>query len=103
MPGRMAVERLRKPKMAKQVDVYRYEGGKWHVHGENQLPYFNTVFYNRNKYYLRGLAPTLAFDNGGKLYLSMLAQESSTGSKNNNGPLVMKYVADNRTIKDWTN
>ena len=84
-----------------QVDVYRYENGKWHLHGENQLPYFNMVFYEHNKYYLRGLYPTLAFDNSGKLYLSMLARESSTGSGKNNGPLVMKYVADNWTIKDW--
>ena len=84
-----------------QIDVYRYESGKWHLHGENQLPYFNSVFYERNKYYLRGLYPVLAFDKNGKLYLSMLAQESSTGSGKNNGPIVMKYVADNWKIQDW--
>lgn len=82
-----------------QIDVYRYENGKWHLHGENQLPYFNAVFYERNNYYLRGLYPTLALDKNGKIYLSMLAQESSTGSGKNNGPLVMKYVADNWTVR----
>ena len=86
-----------------QVDVYRYENGKWHLHGENQLPYFSSVFYGQNNYYLRGLYPTFAFDKSGKLYLSMLAQESSSGPGKNNGPLVMKYVADNWTIKDWSN
>lgn len=82
-----------------QVNVYRYENNKWHLHGENQLPYFNTVFYEDNGYYLRGLTPELAFDKNGKLYLSMLAHENAGGANNNNGPLVMKYVADNWEIK----
>ena len=83
-----------------QVDIYRYENGEWHLHGENLLPYFNTVFYNIRGYYLRGLAPSLVFDKEGALYVSMLAQESSGGPKRNNGPLVMKYVADNWNIHD---
>jgi hypothetical protein len=83
-----------------QVDVYRYENGKWHLYGENLLPYFNAVFYTLRGYYLRGIAPSLVFDNEGKLYVSMLAQEGSGGPKRNNGPLVMKYVADNWKVHD---
>lgn len=81
-----------------QSHVFRLEGGKWHFHGENQLPYFNTVFYNNNKYYLRGHAPQLAIDGEGKVYLSLLARENAGGSGNNNGPIIMKYVADNWEI-----
>ena len=83
-----------------QVDVYRYDGSKWHLHGENQLPYFEKVFYDINKYNLRGLYPGLAVDKNKKIYLSMLAHESSTGPGRNNGPLVMKYVADNWKVHD---
>ena len=82
-----------------QVHVYRYENNKWHLHGENQLPYFNTVFYKRNSYYLRGSNPMLAIDGSGKIYLSMIARENAGGNNRNNGPLVMKYVADNWEIK----
>ncbi len=82
-----------------QVHVYRYENNKWHLHGENQLPYFNTVFYKRNNYYLRGSNPMLAIDGSGKIYLSMIARENAGGNNRNNGPLVMKYVADNWEIK----
>lgn len=82
-----------------QVHVYRYENGKWHLHGENQLPYFKTVFYDKKKYYLRGWSPTLDIDESGKVYLSMLARENAGGANRNNGPLVMKYVADNWEIK----
>lgn len=81
-----------------QVHVFRYENGKWHFHGENQLPYFSTVFYDDNKYYLRGSCPMLAVDGSGKIYLSMLARENAGGNKLYNGPLVMKYVADNWEI-----
>ena len=83
-----------------QVHVYRYDGSKWHPHGENQLPYFGTVFYNINNYYLRGWSPTLGIDGSGKIYVSMLARENAAKTThNNNGPLVMKYVADNWEIK----
>ena len=86
-----------------QVHVYRLEGGSWHPHGENQLPYFSFVFYNKNKYYLRGSHPTIATSNDGKVFVSMLARETayndSTHTAKNNGPLVMKYVADNWEIK----
>lgn len=85
-----------------QVHVYRLEGGKWHLHGENQLPYFSSVFYNMNKYYLRGSSPTIATSSNGKVYVSMLARETAYGSTHtvkNNGPLVMKYVADTWEIK----
>lgn len=86
-----------------QVHVYRLEGGSWHPHGENQLPYFSFVFYNKNKYYLRGSHPTIATNSVGKVYVSMLARETaydaSTHTAKNNGPLVMKYVADNWEIK----
>lgn len=81
-----------------QVHVFRYEDNKWHFHGENQLPYFSTVFYDDNKYYLRGSCPTLAIDGSGKIYLSMLARENAGGKNLYNGPLVMKYVADNWEI-----
>lgn len=85
-----------------QVHVYRLEGGSWHLHGENQLPYFSFVFYNKNKYYLRGSSPTIATSSDGKVYVSMLARETAYGETHtakNNGPLVMKYVADNWEIK----
>ena len=78
--------------------VYRYENGKWHLHGENLLPYFKAVFYERNGYYLYGMGPTLTFDGYGKLYLSMRAKSAGKGT--NNGPLVMKYVADNWDVHD---
>ena len=81
-----------------QVHVYRFEDDKWHPHGENQLPYFSSVFYNSNKYYLRGSSPTIVTSSKGKVYISMLAR--STGSGKNNGPLVMKYVADNWDVHD---
>ena len=83
-----------------QVHVYRYDGSKWHLHGENELPYFGSVFYNVNGYYLRGWSPTVATDSEGKVYVSMLARENAAKTThNNNGPLVMKYVADNWEIK----
>ena len=82
-----------------QVHVYRFEDGKWHLHGENQLPYFGSVFYNSNKYYLRGSSPTIATSSNGKVYASMLARETAGGANRNNGPLVMKYVADTWEIK----
>ena len=82
-----------------QVHVYRYENNKWHLHGENQLPYFNTVFYKSKGYFLRGWGPMLDIDGSGKVYLSMLARENVGGASRNNGPLVMKYVADNWEIK----
>ena len=45
----------------------------------------------------------LATDNNGSIYVSMLALESAYDATqhtaNNNGPLVMKYVADNWEIK----
>lgn len=83
-----------------QVNVYRYENKKWHLHGENQLPYFNAVFFKANGYYLRGSNPVLAVDGNGKIYLSMLARENAGGDNRNNGPLVMKYVADNWDVHD---
>ena len=78
--------------------MFRLDGNKWKVYGENQLPYFKTVFYNKKKYYLRGSSPVLAADKSGKVYISMLARENAGGSGKNNGPLVMKYVADNWEI-----
>lgn len=79
-----------------QINVFRYENGTWHYHGENQLPYFIKPFYDANGYYLRGNAPTLLFDGEGKLHLSMLARTNGkAANKKYNGPIVMKYVADN--------
>ena len=87
-----------KPELS-QVHVYRFENNKWHLHGENQLPYFKAVFNEKKGYYLRGSSPMLAVDNSGKVYVSMLARENAGGANRNNGPLVMKYVADNWEIK----
>ena len=82
-----------------QVHVFRYEDNQWHYHGENQLPYFGKVFYDKNGYYLRGYAPELTLDNGGKLYLSMLGRTGGTAANTKyNGPIIMKYVADNWTV-----
>ena len=85
-----------------QVHVYKLDGDRWLLHGENQLPYFSSAFYKANKYYLRGYSPMLATD-GKNIYVSMLALESAYDATqhtaNNNGPLVMKYVADNWEIK----
>lgn len=82
-----------------QVNVFRYEKGQWHVHGENNLPYFTEVFAEDNGYSLSGMAPQLAFDNGGKLHVSMYAKATGTGANTKyTGPMVMKYVADNWTI-----
>lgn len=55
-----------------------------------------------NKYYLRGSSPTIATSSNGKVYVSMLARETAYGETHtvkNNGPLVMKYVADTWEIK----
>ena len=81
-----------------QVHVFRYENDAWHFHGENMLPYFDEVFYEDRGYYLRGASPVL-LENNGKVYVSMLARTSSGGPSKNNGPLVMKYVADNWKVK----
>ncbi len=85
-----------------QVHVYKLDGDRWLLHGENQLPYFSSAFYKANKYYLRGYSPMLATDNNGSIYVSMSTLESAydeTHTVKNNGPLVMKYVADNWEIK----
>lgn len=104
-----------------QIHVLRYEGNKWYYHGENLLPYFKSEFYERKGYYLRGSGPVLNFDSDGKLYISMLGRavfmyrecavddkgnqkdpscnpDELVGNENNNGPIVMKYVADNWNV-----
>ena len=81
-----------------QVHVFRYDG-IWHFHGENMLPYFDAVFYADHSYYLRGASPSLAVNSKGNIYVSMLAREAAGGTSKNNGPLVMKYVADNWKVK----
>lgn len=84
-----------------QINVFRLENNKWRFHGENQLPYFTAPFKEAKEYYLRGWNPKLAVDGAGKVHLSMLAREQSHGtSTKNNGPLVMKYVADNWEIHE---
>ena len=93
-----AIDDKGKPELS-QVHVYRFENNKWLLHGENQLPYFKAVFNETKGYYLRGSFPMLAVDNSGKVYVSMLARENAGGANRNNGPLVMKYVADNWEIK----
>lgn len=81
-----------------QVQVFRFENNKWHYHGETDLPYFMTPFFNKNKYYLRGFAPVLQLDDSGKLHLSILGTANGSSTSKNNGPIVMKYVADNWKI-----
>ena len=82
-----------KPSLA-QSHVFKLDGNTWKLMGENELPYFKTVFYNYNNYYLRGSVPNIAVAGNGKVYISMLAWENAGGSGRNFGPIVMKYVAD---------
>ena len=86
-----------KPSLA-QSHVFRLEGNTWKLMGENELPYFKTVFYNNNNYYLRGSVPSIAVASNGGVYISMLAWENAGGSGKNFGPIVMKYVADSWTV-----
>ena len=76
----------------KFVNVYKYVNGAWHLHGENQLPYFKTSPQ-------RGMYPTLQTSNN-SLYLLMLSRNNNDESGKNNGPLVMKYVADNWKVHE---
>lgn len=86
-----------------QVHVFRYEDNQWHYHGENQLPYFGKSFYDKNGYYLRGYAPELTLDDSGKLYLSMLGRASGAAANTKyNGPIIMKYAADNWKVTPAT-
>ncbi len=83
-----------------QIHTYRFDGAVWHLLGENELPYFKNYFVLAKGYYLRGARPNLAVSSTGEIYLSMRALEAvssatSTGRGVNNGPLVMKYLADN--------
>ena len=86
-----------KPALA-QSHVFYLDGSTWKLMGENELPYFKTVFYNRNSYYLRGSVPSIAITSNGKVYISMLAWENAGGRGKNFGPIVMKYVADTWTV-----
>ncbi len=92
----VAIDDGGRPNLA-QVHVYKLNGDNWIFYGENQLPYFSGNFYSAKGYFLRGSIPTLALDNDGKVYISMLGRASSEAS-NNNGPIIMKYVADNWEI-----
>lgn len=86
-----------KPSLA-QSHVFRLDGNTWKLMGENELPYFKTVFYNSKGYYLRGSVPNIAIAGNGKVYISMLAWENAGGRGANFGPIVMKYVADTWTV-----
>ena len=86
-----------KPSLA-QSHVFHLDGSTWKLLGENELPYFKTVFYNKNSYYLRGSVPSITFTTDGKAYISMLGWENAGGSGNNFGPIIMKYVADTWTV-----
>lgn len=86
-----------------QTQVYYHDGTGWYPYGETDLPYFNKDFYNTHGYYLRGYAPSLSVSSDGKVYLSMLGWENTGGADRNYGPIVMKYVADNWTVKDFKN
>lgn len=79
-----------------QIHVWKYNGSKWVMLGENQLPYFGKTFRDSKGYYLRGSAPTLALG-GGSIYLGMQAMEMAVSAgqvlgARNNGPLVQKYI-----------
>lgn len=99
-----------------QVHVYYHNGTKWLAYGETYLPYFFKPFYDVNHYYLNGFAPTLSMSSDNKLHVSMLISESTHSVWSNEysswvassdqgligqnfGPLVMRYVADNWTVK----
>lgn len=86
-----------------QTNVYYHDGTSWAPYGETDLPYFYREFHNDHGYYLRGYSPVLGVSSDNKLYLSMLAWENAGGSGRNYGPIVMKYVADNWTVKDFRN
>ena len=86
-----------KPSLA-QSHVFYLDGSTWKLMGENELPYFKTVFYNSKHYYLRGSVPNIAVASNGKVYISMLAWENAGGRGVNFGPIVMKYVADTWTV-----
>ena len=86
-----------KPSLA-QSHVFYLDGNTWKLLGENELPYFKTTFYNKNKYYLRGSVPNIVVSSNGKVFISMLAWENAGGSGKNFGPIVMKYVADTWTV-----
>ena len=86
-----------KPSLA-QSHVFYLDGSTWKLMGENELPYFKTVFYNSKRYYLRGSVPNIAVASNGKVYISMLAWENAGGRGANFGPIVMKYVADTWTV-----
>jgi hypothetical protein len=86
-----------KPSLA-QSHVFKLDGNTWKLMGENELPYFKTVFYNNKHYYLRGSVPNIAIAGNGKVYISMLAWENAGGRGVNFGPIVMKYVADTWTV-----
>ncbi|MBO4435368.1 MAG: hypothetical protein J5791_00565 [Fibrobacter sp.] len=86
-----------KPSLA-QSHVFKLDGNTWKLMGENELPYFKTVFYNSKGYYLRGSVPNIAIAGNGKVYISMLAWENAGGRGANFGPIVMKYVADTWTV-----
>jgi hypothetical protein len=86
-----------KPSLA-QSHVFYLDGSTWKLMGENELPYFKTVFYNSKHYYLRGSVPDIAVASDGKVFISMLAWENAGGRGVNFGPIVMKYVADSWTV-----
>ena len=86
-----------KPSLA-QSHVFLLDGNTWKLLGENELPYFKTVFYNKKSYYLRGSVPNIAVAGNGKVFISMLAWENAGGRGKNFGPIVMKYVADTWTV-----
>lgn len=86
-----------KPSLA-QSHVFYLDGSTWKLKGENELPYFKTVFYNSKHYYLRGSVPDIAVASDGKVFISMLAWENAGGRGVNFGPIVMKYVADSWTV-----
>lgn len=79
-----------------QVHVWRFDGSKWRMLGENQLPYFNTVFRNARGFYLRGAMPTVMAGPSGSIYLGMHTQETAvsggTVPGRYNGVMLMKYI-----------
>lgn len=110
----LAIDDKGKPNQA-QTHVYRYENNAWHYHGENQLPYFGSQFYETKGYYLRGSSPTLSMDSEGNIYVVMLTRvqkmykypddldnTEQVGNDDNNGPMVMKYIANNWKVTPTT-
>lgn len=77
---------------APQVNVWKYTGTAWKLHGENLLPHFKDIFYQDRGYYLQATSPSLSVAPNGTVYIGMIGLDKRGASAANNGPIVMKYT-----------